>query len=334
MHVDKIRHYHPALLLAGVGALCTLLAVLDKVFGLVRKPLHLATFAYVCLFLLVGWAFFRGIRIRPARTLRLSAYAAFLLLNVLTAGYVLAWRMAADPTPVLVQRQIRGELARGDALLNAGDRDGAHLIYREVYRRAPNSFQALMRMGAVNYQSEDFERARRYYSRAVEQAPPDSRWRALSDLGQTYWKLGQPEAAVGFYQQAREAGIPASDRIEWHYRIAWAYFDLNDYDAAIRHYQEVAEAGEAYAAASYYNIACAQAQKIEDGVSSDERQVLVREAVQNLRRAWKATTTREEVESLRAGLLGGPEERDPELEPLRGTPEFTAFLRELPAGGS
>lgn len=331
MHAQSSRYPIPALVLGAFGAVCTVLAVLDKVFGLVRAPLQLATLAYACLFVLLAWAFVRGIRVKRAQTVRLSAYAAFLILNVLTAAYVLAWRTSADPTPLVLQRQVRQQLAQGDALLNAGDRDGAHLIYREAYRRNPEAFQVLMRMGAVNYQAEDFERARRYYSRAIEQAPADSRWRALSDLGQTYWKLGQPEAAVGFYLQAQEAGIPPSDRVEWHYRIAWAYFDLNDYDAAIRHYAEVAEAGQAYAAASYYNIACAQAQKIERGVPPAERQRLVHAAVESLRRAWKATTTQEEVQSLRTGLLGGAEERDPELEPLRDTPEFTAFIRDLRA---
>ncbi len=326
------RHVYPAAALAATGALFAALAVLDKVFGLVRRPLHLATLAFACLFALLAWAFLRGIHVRRrARPFRLSGYAAFLILNVLTAAYVFAWRLSADPTPLLTQRQIQRRLHEGDALLRAGDRDGAHLIYREAYRRSPDSFPVLMRMGAVNYQVEDYERARKFFSRAVELAPPHSRWRALNDLGQTYWKLGKPEAAVGFYRQAEEAGIPPGDRTEWHYRIAWAYFDLKDYDAAVEHYRAVAEAGQSYVAASYYNIACALAQKLRrDGASAD-RSALTREAVESLRRAWKATTTDEEVQALRTGVLGAPAERDPELAPLRGTPEMAAFLAELQA---
>ncbi|HEU4752032.1 MAG TPA: tetratricopeptide repeat protein, partial [Armatimonadota bacterium] len=257
---------------------------MDKIYGLVLHPLHLATVAYVCLFVLIAWAFRRGIPVR-SRLLRLSIYAAVLILNVLTAAYVFAWRMSADPTPVLLQQRLK----QADALLDAGRKDEAQLMYREAYRRYPDSYPVLMRMGAVNYQVGDYARARRYYERAVQVAPGEYRWRALNDLGQTYWKLGQPGDAIQYYERAHQAGMPAAEEVEWHYRLAWAYFDEKDYDAAIEHYTAVAGAGEKYVSASYYNIACAYAQKLKRSQDPEERSRFADAAVRNLREAWRST---------------------------------------------
>jgi len=312
--------------LAAGGTALACLAAVDKVYGLVQRPFLLAVLAYALLCFLLMWSMVRGIPMRPTRLLRPSAYAAFIVLSILTAGLVFAWRVSADPTPLV----LKARLDQGDLLLEKGDKDGAHELYRQAYRQFPQSFAVLMRMGAVNYQVSDFDKARKYYTRAVEVAPEGSRWRALNDLGQTFWKLGRPAEAVEYYGLAREAGIPDPELSEWHYRQGWAYFDLHDYDAAIHHYQEVAAAGEKYRAASYYNIACAIAQKIRQSPAAGERKELTRQAVESLRLAWEAASdSPEEIRSLSTGLLGGPQERDPELQPLRGTPEWQVLLRDI-----
>jgi len=325
MQANLARRIYPPLALAASGASFAVLAVMDKVFGLIHRPLHLATLAYAALLSLLGWAWYRGIHVKPARLLRVSAYTAFLILNVLTGLYVFAWRVSADPTPVVLQ----AELDRGDQMLSAGDKDGAHLLYRDAAQRYPDSFPVMMRMGAVTYQTADFERAKKYFSRALELAPRDSRWRALNDLGQTYWKLQQPEQAIELYEQARREGLPDSELIEWHYRLGWAYFDARNLDAAIEHYREVARAGQKYAAASYYNIACALAQKINKMPSGAGRQALTADAVDSLRHAWSAINTPEEQQALRTGLLGSTSQRDPELAPLRGSQALTDFLHDI-----
>lgn len=319
------RRLLPSAALAAAGAVFAVLAVMDKLFGLVHRPLHLATVAYAILISLLGWVWLRGIPLKPARLLRVSAYGAVLILNVLTALYVLAWRVSADPTPVLLQ----SELDRGDHLLEAGDKDGAHLAYRDAAKRFPTSFPVLMRLGAVNYQVADYDRAKKHFSQALEKAPRESRWRALNDLGQTYWKLRDPDRAIELYEQAKREGLPQSELVEWHYRLGWAYFDARNLDAAIEHYRAVAEAGKQYAAASYYNIACALAQQIAASKDEGERRSMTQEAVRSLRDAWTAITTAEEQQALRTGLLGGPDERDPELAPLRDSAELKAFLAEI-----
>jgi len=318
----------PSVALAAAGTVFAVLAVMDKFFGLVHRPLHLATVAYAILLGLLGWVWLRGIPLKPARLLRVSAYAAVLILNVLTALYVLAWRVSADPTPVLLQ----SELERGDQLLETGDKDAAHLVYRDAAKRFPASFPVLMRLGAVNYQVADYDRAKKYFSQAVDMAPQGSRWRALNDLGQTYWKLRQPDQAIELYEQAKREGLPDSELIEWHYRLGWAYFDARNLDAAVEHYRAVAEAGKQYAAASYYNIACALAQKIAASKDAGERRSMTQEAVRSLRDAWTAINTEEEQQALRTGLLGGPKERDPELAPLRGSAELNTFLADIREG--
>jgi len=316
------RSFAP-LALAAAGFGFAALATADKLFGLVQRPLHLATFAYAALIGLVTWCVRHGFPPRAPR--RVSLFSAFLLLNLLTAGYVLAWRVSADPTPLLLQT----ELARGDALLDAGRKDEAHLVYRDAGRRYPRSFPILMRLGAVNYQVEDFDRARRYYERAAAVAPRDSRWRALNDLAQTYWKLLRPEEAIQTYLAAHEEGIPPFELAEWHYRIAWAYFDVSDYDSAIEHYHKVARSRSKYAASSYYNIGCALAQKLKQMPPGPEREQVAREASEFLKLAWEAERDPAEREALRVGLSGPPGERDPELFPLRRTRAFQALLRDL-----
>lgn len=312
------------LALATSGFAFSVLAVMDKVFGLVQRPLHLATLAYASLAALLVWACVRGIHVRPSRFLRLSAYAGFLLLNVLTATYLFALRVSADPTPWM----LNSRLAHGDALLRDGEKDEAHLLYRQLYKSYPNSFPVLMRMGAVNYQVGDFERAERYFTRALELAPPGDRWRAMNDLGQTYWKLHRPSEAIELYLKARQEGMPDAkpELIEWHYRLGWAYFDVRNFDKAVEHYREVALYGEKYAAASYYNIACALAQKMAAGGDG----ALAADAVRNLREAW-LLTAEDERPAFREGLVGTPDQRDPELEPLRRTQAFQDFLAELKA---
>jgi tetratricopeptide (TPR) repeat protein len=324
MQATLPRRMTPPTILAAAGAACAGLAVADKMYGLVQRPFHLAVLAYALLCFLLGWAVVHGIPMRASRLVRPSFYSACIILTVLTGGLVFAWRVSADPTPVVLQSR----LDRGDALLAAGRKDEALLLYREAAQQFPRSFAVLMRMGAANYQVSDFDKARRYYTRAVEVAPVESRWRALNDLGQTYWKLGRPAEAVEYYRLAREAGIPDSELVEWHYRQGWAYFDLRDYDAAIHHYQEVAAAGQTYVAASYYNIACAIAQKVRKSSDPAERRELTREAIDSLEHALEAAKD-EEVRSLSAGLVGPSEQRDPELEPLRGSAEWQELVREV-----
>ena len=322
----KHRRHPLPIALAVTGIACAVLTLLDQAVGFAQHPFAFATGAYASLFGLVGWAFWRGFHWKKPTAQKLSLYAAILLLNVLTAGYVLAWKQfSADSTPLLVQK----DLDQGDDLLDQGRKDDAFSVYRDALRRSPKSFSATMRMGMVSYQMSDFERARKYYERAREIAPPDLRWRALSDLGQTYWKLQQPEEAIRLYKEAEIAGVPADEQLEWHYRLAWAYFDVGEHDAAIEHYQAVAEERQKYAAASYYNIACALTQKMKAETRATIKEQLAREAVINLRLAWSITNTDEEVQALRSGLIGPPSDRDPELAPLTEFPSFHKFLAEI-----
>ncbi len=314
--------------LCAAGGFFAFLAVVDKWLGLVQHPLHLATLAYASLFCVIAWAFARGIHLQPTRLVRLSGYGAILILNILTATYVFAWRVSADPTPLVLQKQ----LEKGDQLLAEGQKLDALIVYRQAYRRFPNSYRVLMRMGAAAYQNDDYERAAKYYADALDLSPNESRWRTLNDLGQTYWKLHRPEDAVEYYQQAAKAGMPGTERVEWHYRLGWAYFDLRDYDAAIEHYRAVGDAGQKYAAASYYNVACALAQKVRLARGEAQRAALTREAVESLRLSWQAITTAEERDELRKGLVGAPEDLDPELEPLRSSTAFQELLKEFQTG--
>lgn len=329
MEVSRLHRINPALILTAAGGSFALFAVADKLLGLINQPLYLSTLAYASLLLAVIWTSWRGIRVNRVRFLRLSVYATSLLLVALTATFVFAIRWSSDPTSLLLLSQLK----QGDAYLADGRKDDALLVYRSAYQRFPNSFPVLMRLGAANYQLFDYTHAERYFSRAVEVAPPGSRWRALNDLGQTYWKLKRPEKAIELYEQAHdEGGMPTTADVltEWHYRLGWAYFDLGNYDLAIQHYQAVAQAGGKYASASYYNIACALCQRIRHTKDPAERTALIAQAVDNLRLTWTASGDNDdEKDALRRGLFGPKADRDPELAPLLGTPQLAALIREL-----
>lgn len=313
--------------LAGIAAVSILIAGVDKTFGVFQHPLLFATIAYLALFALLVWALTQGLHLGRPTPRRLSVVGGILMLNLLTAGYVYAWKqLSVDSTPLMVQR----DMDRGDSFYDAGFSDDAYALYKEALRRSPRSFPALMRMGMVTYHMSDFEHARRYFERALEVAPPNLRWRAMNDLGQSLWKLGEPERAIDLYQQADRAGMPESERIEWHYRLAWAYFDVQDFDAAIEHYGVVAEAGEKYAAAAYYNIACALSKKIGRSPDPKRKSEFAREAVDSLQSAMRITVGSGDRAALRGGLTGPPEERDPDLAPLGAFPEYRAFVRSLP----
>ena len=312
------------ILLGLVGVLSALLTLADKWIGLFLSPYLFASLAYVSLLGLVAWCFFRGF-VRHGHHVRLGAYSAVLLFVLLSAAYAFALKATRDPTPVLVEQQLR----QADHLLDQGQKDDALLMYRSAFKRAPHSFPVLMRMGAITYGSGDYDRAVRYYLEAVQRAPAESRGRALMDLAQTVWKQGDSQEAIRLYEDAGQAGMARQDPVEWHYRMGWACFDARDYPAAIQHYQAVADAGRQYVAASLYNIACAQAEQVKLTHDPAARKELIQQAVDTLRRAWAATSTPEEVRSLREGLFGTPAQRDPELAPLRNTVEFHALTREL-----
>ncbi len=306
-----------------LGGLFGAAALTDRATGWAGHPQLLLTLTYAALAIAVLMAL-AGIRsaraVSPHRVLPL-----LLVLAALTAGYVRAVRAGADVTPWVLQ----GALDRGDALMHAGRTDEAHLVYREAHQRFPRAFPVLMRLGSLNYVLTDFDRARRYYEQGLEVSPPESRWRALNDLAQTYWKLLRPEDAIRRYWEADEAGIPPSDRIDWHYRLAWAYFDAGDYDAAMEHYDVVARSGGRYAASSHYNIACALAQKMKRAPDQTVRLELAESAVDHLRSAWREETDPTEREALRTGVTGPIGDRDPELFPLRSTAVFRALLTEI-----
>jgi tetratricopeptide (TPR) repeat protein len=313
--------------LTGAAAVCIFLAGVDKALGVFQQPLLFATGAYASLFALLVWALTQGLHLGRPTPRKVSVFGAILLLNLLTAGYVFAWKkLSSNSTPLVVEQV----LDRGDTLYDEGFSDDAYAQYKEALQRSPRSFPALMRMGMVTYHMSDFERARRYFERALEVAPAELRWRALNDLGQTHWKLGDPEEAIALYQQAEKASMPESERIEWHYRLAWAYFDIQNYDAAIEHYRVVAEAGQKYAAAAYYNIACALAKKLVLAADPKTKSDYALEAVGSLRAAMSVTYEKTDRDALRGGLIGPPEERDPDLAPLVVYPEYRAFVRALP----
>src|SRR5688500_12916901 len=116
MQVHWSHRLYAPLALAFFGVSSAVLAAVDKLFGLVQHPLHLATVSYASLCLLIAWVSIRGIQLRPARLLRLSVYAGILCGTLLTAAYVFAYRVSADPTPLV----LRAALDRGDLLLEEG----------------------------------------------------------------------------------------------------------------------------------------------------------------------------------------------------------------------
>lgn len=309
-------------LLLGLAAILGAAAVADKFFGWLGNPLLLVVAAVAPVYLALGLSW---TRLRRRAGSRLTPFSAFVVLNLLTGASLLALRTSADPTPVMLQTQLDGA-AR---LLEAGEIEEAHLRYQSLRKDHPRSFPVLMGLGASAYQMGDYSRSRRYFAEALPLAPSNSRWRVLNDLGQAHWKLGEPEEALELYERARTAGMPESELLEWHYRMGWAAFDAGRLDQSIIHYQWVADRRGKYAAASLYNMGCAYAQKIAELKKARSGSALAEQAVARLREAWNLAATGSEREALRDGLIGAPDARDPELEPLRRFPVYREFLRQV-----
>ena len=125
--------------------------------------------------------------------------------------------------------RIAAETIRGEALLGAGDRDGAIAVWRAVADR-PEARRARLLLGLALAEAGDSLRAREQFGRFVDEYNAGSV--AESD-GESLSYVGRAVRALGAFQDAtdafREAARATPDRAEVHRE--WAELFLEKYDA-------------------------------------------------------------------------------------------------------
>lgn len=124
----------------------------------------------------------------------------------------------------------------GDRSYAAGDLDGALRRYREALEIAPRNARALYSVGIVHYSRKDYPRALEMFDRALEiEDCADYRLQR----GHTRVRLGKLMPAIEDYRAALRLD---PSRTRAYYSIGIVYYDLRNYDEAVRWLERYLEA--------------------------------------------------------------------------------------------
>ena len=123
--------------------------------------------------------------------------AAVCLLSGLLLGYLFRGSSPAAPAPSTASAAAPAsptEMPSADALATMAAPDLAKL------KSNPNDADALIQLGNLYYDHQQFPQAIEYYTRGLEVRPNDVN--ARSDMATAYWYLGKPESAVKEYEKS------------------------------------------------------------------------------------------------------------------------------------
>lgn len=125
------------------------------------------------------------------------------------------------------------------AELKIGPMDEVHRQlekFKEILKKNPNNFEALVAVGDFYYDSGQFEKAIPYYERAIK---INKNPNVLTDLGTCLREIGNPEKAIKIYEEAF-----AIDPRHWksiYNIIVVSIFDLKNKEKAIYYYEKLKE---------------------------------------------------------------------------------------------
>ena len=100
----------------------------------------------------------------------------------------------------LYQSQIKIALDKAVALFNAGNFEGARVIYETILHEDPNHCDALNLLGLVDYSLKNYQQALILFSKAISIYPNHASFH--SHLGNTFKELGRYSEALASYDQA------------------------------------------------------------------------------------------------------------------------------------
>jgi len=142
---------------------------------------------------------------RPALTVHSYVLAIFCMLFGFVLGYL--FRGSASPTATAVAGSASPSTAStaggapDTSLSSPSDLSGhAASVLLDNLKSNPNDFEALVKLGNLYFDNQQYQNATQYYERALKLHPenPDVR----TDLGTCYWDLGAADKALAEFNRA------------------------------------------------------------------------------------------------------------------------------------
>lgn len=115
----------------------------------------------------------------------------------------------------------------------SGNLKEAEVLYKKVLKKQPSNVDALLMLGSIYSQIEDYELSLRYVNKALQINPSNPY--IYYNLGNTHRKKGDIDEAIKCYQQAIKLKPDFADA---HYNLAIVYQAKNLYDVALIHYEK------------------------------------------------------------------------------------------------
>jgi Tfp pilus assembly protein PilF len=160
--------------------------------------------------------------------------------------------------------EARKKLARRDAA-------GAAAHLERAVQLAPQFAEAWNTLGTIAYQSREYEKAATYFREALEQEP--GAYEPLVNLGGVLLNLDQPEEALAYN---RHAVLRRSNDALAHSQLGQTYFFLGQLDLAIKHLNEAKRLDPSHFSHPQLVLAEIYLQRQENQAAAAELQEFVR----------------------------------------------------------
>lgn len=131
------------------------------------------------------------------------------------------------------QSQVQN-LQQAQRLLDRKDYSGAALIYEQILRTYPNSFQALSNLGVADTQLGKYPQAARAYGRALKLQP--NSFPLLLNLGLCYFKAEDYKSAV---KPLQHAVAVQPDNFQARSLLAMSYYSQKEFTPASREFEKL-----------------------------------------------------------------------------------------------
>jgi len=165
---------------------------------------------------------------------RLGQAALFLLVAVALAGC--AGRPAPETPAASPPAGLAEAVARGKALLDAGDAEGAIAVLEPVAKGGSPSAEALFLLGNAYTQAGRLQEAEQAYRSALALEPDDPD--TLSNPGVVLYQMQRPSEAV---EQFEKAARLLPDDAEIRYNLGGALYTLGRVEEAIQAFEAARE---------------------------------------------------------------------------------------------
>lgn len=131
-----------------------------------------------------------------------------------------------------MKTKIKNLMNEALTLHQKGDVFAAEKLYLQILETTPDNSDALNLLGLIQTQSQNFEQAISYFTKAIEIRPSSYYY---ENIGTAYFKLNDYDNAIISHKKALELEPDSFDNM---FNLALAYKNNNDYDNAIMTYEK------------------------------------------------------------------------------------------------